>query len=445
MTLQKVVWAEGIVLGQQHFQAWETYVEKRQLLMARAAAPLGWGVIQLDVDMESLKAGVFRLNRCSAILPCGNLVQYDASSSIPLSCELNDSDGDSIAIHIGLPVGSSVNGISGYNSTNGQLCRWEADYQKVSDLYDSRREREILLARHNIVLIKGASAGDQFSLLKITELHSDGTGGYSLSRDFIPTLCRIDASEVLRGNIQRLSDLFTAKARVLQDRIRQFGAKIADYGPSELSSFLLLQVLNPAATQLRHFAGNVEAHPENLYRTLIDIASVLQCYKSGSEPNEIPPYDHNNLSRVFGGLDRLLRSLIDAVMPSMTMGMKLHRENELLYSVDSIDILLFEKTSFYLAVIMDNDDASWFQEFPRKVKMGARPDIETIITSAMPGVILTHTQRPPNRLPIKSGYEYFRLEPKGEFWDRVVEDRSLALFLTKKFAHANVELVTVED
>jgi type VI secretion system protein ImpJ len=242
-----------------------------------------------------------------------------------------------------------------------------------------------------------------------------------------------------------LSELFSAKAKVLRDRIRQFGAKIADYGPSELSSFLLLQVLNPAATQLRHFAGSAEAHPESLYRTLIDIASVLQCYKSGSEPNDIPPYDHNNLSKVFGELDRLLRSLIDAVMPSMTMGIKLHRENELLYSVDSIDILLFEKASFYLAVTLDNDDASWFQQFPRKIKMGARADIETIVASAMPGVILTHTQRPPNRLPIKSGYEYFRLEPKGEFWGRVVEDRSLALFLTKKFAHANVELVTVED
>jgi type VI secretion system protein ImpJ len=444
MTLQKVVWAEGIVLGQQHFQSWEAYVEKRQQLLTRAAAPLGWGVMQLEVDVESIKSGVFRLNRCSAIMPCGNLVQYDASNSIPLSCELNESDGDSVAIYLGLPVGTGVNGISGYTST-GQLCRWEADYKKVPDLYDSGREREILLARHNLLLIKGSSSGDQFSLLKIAELHSDGTGGYDLSTEFIPTLCRVDASDVLRGDIQRLSELLTAKAKVLRDRIRQFGAKVADYGPNELSSFLLLQVLNPAATQLRHFAGNAEVHPESLYRTLIDIVSVLQCYKSGFEPNEIPPYDHSNLSKVFGGLDRLLRTLIDAVMPSMTMGLKLHRENELRYSVDSIDILLFEKSSFYLAVTMDNDEASWFQEFPSKVKIGARSDIEMIIASAMPGVVLTHTQRPPNRLPIKSGYEYYRLEPKGEFWDRVVEDRSLALFLTKTFAHANVELVTVED
>jgi type VI secretion system protein ImpJ len=444
MTLQKVVWAEGIVLGQQHFQRWDNYLEKKQQLLSRAAAPLGWGVIDLDVDMESLKAGVFRLNKCTAILPCGNLIEYDAATAAPLSCDLSDDEGGEVAIYIGLPVGSTVNGISGY-STNGQLCRWEADYQKVPDLYDNSREREILMARHNLILIKGSSANDQFSLLKIADLVGDGTGGYSLSSRHIPTVCRIGASDILRASVQRLSELFSAKAKVLRERIRQYGARIAEYGPNELSSFLLLQVLNPASAQLRHFAGSTDAHPESLYRTLIDIASVLQCYKANFEPNEIPTYDHSDLSRVFLGLDGVLRSLIDAVMPSMTMGLKLTRENEVLYSVDSIDILLLEKTSFFVAVSMDNDDVSWFHEFPRKVKLGARADIEIIIASAMPGVTLTHTQRPPNRLPIKSGYEYFRIEPKGEFWERVVEDRSLALFLTQEFAKANVELITVEE
>jgi type VI secretion system protein ImpJ len=442
MTLQKVVWAEGIVLGQQHFQTWETYIENRQQFLARAAAPLAWGVIQLEVDVDSLKAGLFRLNRCSAILPCGNLVQYDASNSTPLSCELNESNGEGVEIHLGLPVGSGVNGISGY-STNDQLCHWKAEHQKVPDLYDSSREREILLARQNLILTKHADSGDKFSSLKIAELHRDGAGGYTLSKEFIPTLCRIDASDVLCGYVQGLSELFADKAKVLRKRVREYGANIADYGPNELSSFLLLQVLNPAATLLKHFAGSVEAHPENLYRTLIDIASVLQCYESDSEPEKIPPYDHNNQGIVFAGLDQLLRSLIDAVMPSMPMGVMLNRENELLYSVDSIDILLFKKTSFYLAVTVDNDDASWFKEFPRKVKMGARSDIEMIITSAMSGVILTHAQRPPNRLPIKNGYEYFRLETKGEFWKKVVEDRSLALFLPREFVRANVEFVTV--
>lgn len=444
MTLKKVVWAEGIVLGQQHFQHWDNYFEKRQQLLSRAAAPLGWGVIQLDVDMASLKAGVFRLNKCTAILPCGSVIEYDSASAAPLSCDLSDVGGAEVSIQIGLPAGSSVKGISGYNA-NRELCRWEADYQKVPDLYDGSRQREILLARHNLVLIKSDNANDQYSLLKIADLVSDGTGGYRLSNRFIPTVCRIGASDVLRGSIQRLSELFSAKVKVLRERMSQYGSRIADYGPNELSSFLLLQALNPAAAQLRHCAGNSDAHPEYLYRILIDIASVLQCYKADFESNEIPPYEHNDPSKVFLSLDELLRALIDTVMPSMTSGLSLKRETEMLYSVDSIDIMLFEKTSFYLGVTMDSDDVYWFREFPRKAKMGALSDIQMIIASAMPGVTLTHTQRPPNRLPIKSGYEYFRLEPKGEFWDSVVEDRSLALFLTREFAESRFELVTVEE
>ncbi len=444
MTLQKVVWAEGMVLGQQHFQTWENYVEKRQQLFSQAAAPLSWGLIQLEVDTESLKAGVFRLNRCTAIFQCGNLVQYDASTSVPLSCDLTVDDEEEVTVYLGLPIGSAVNGISGY-SGNGQLCPWQADYQKVSDLYDSSREREILLARHNLVLTKGGNNSEQLSFLKLAVLRSDGTGGYTLSPSFIATVCRVGASDALRGSVQRLSELFSAKANVLKDRIRQSGSRIADYGPSELSSFLLLQALNPAAAQLKHLAENTDAHPEQLYRALIDIVSVLQCYKSDTKLTDIPAYKHGDLSNVFRRLDELLRSLIDSVMPSLTTGIKLRRETEMLYSVDAIDIMLLEKASFYLAVTLDNDDTSWFHDFPRKVKVGARSDIETIIASAMPGVRLTHSQRPPNRLPIKSGYEYFRIEPKGEFWDRVVEERSMALFLTVVFMNASVELITVEE
>lgn len=444
MTLQKVVWAEGMVLGQQHFQAWDKYVENTQQLFSQAAAPLGWGLMHLEVETEALRSGVFRLKRCTAVLPCGNLVQYDVSNSASLSCDLQEDNGSDIEIFLGLPSGSAVSGINGY-TTSGQLCRWEADYQNVPDQHDSSREREILLARHNLTLFKGEISGDQFSVIKIAELTSNGAGGYALSEEFIPTVCRVGASEVLLGRIKRLSELVSAKAKVLKDRMRQYGDNIAEYGPNELSSFLLLQALNPAAAQLKHSVVNMDMHPENLYRILIDVASVMQCYKADSELYDFPAYEHNDPSKFFIHLDTLIRGLIDEVMPSKTTGLKLQRESEFLYSVDSIDIILLEKSSFYLAVSMNNEDVTWFQELPRKVKVGARVDIDMIIASAMPGVQLVHTQRPPNRLPIKSGYEYFRVEQNGEFWNRVIEERSLALFLTKGFGSAIAELVTIVE
>ena len=443
MALHKVVWAEGILLGRQHFQSWCASVEKGRQLPSRGTAPHAWGVIQLHVDLESLKAGVFRLNQCVAILPCGNLIDYDSIDGTPLSCDLNDGAGEDLSIHIGLPVGSTVNGSSGHGS-DGQLCRLEAECQQVYDPHDSGCQRGTLLLQHNRMPIKGDSANDQWSLLKIAELVSDRSGGYSLSPKFIPTVCHVGASDVLRGSIQSLSELFFAKGRVLRERIRQYGSNIADYGPNELSGFLLLQVLNSAAAQLLYFANNSDIRPEYLYRAFIEIASVLQCYEADFEPNEIPVYDHSDLSQVFFGFDELLRSLIDTVVPSMTAGLKLIRKTEVLYAVESIDIMLLEKSSLYLAVYLDNDDTAWFNEFSRKVKLGACFDIDTIVASVMPGVTLTHTQRPPYRLAVKRGFEYFRIEQTGECWDKVVEDRSIALFMTQKFSKAKVELIALE-
>ena len=66
-----------------------------------------------------------------------------------------------------------------------------------------------------------------------------------------------------------------------------------------------------------------------------------------------------------------------------------------------------------------------------------------MIASSLPGVSLSHCQRPPNRLAIKSGYEYFRVEPHGSSWQQVLEEQSLSLFVPFDLQSATIDIVTV--
>ena len=75
--------------------------------------------------------------------------------------------------------------------------------------------------------------------------------------------------------------------------------------------------------------------------------------------------------------------------------------------------------------------------------MGARESLESIVASALPGVTLTHSQRPPNKLPVKAGYEYFYLEPRGEFWEGIQAERALGVFLAQEFTSATLEFISV--
>ena len=140
-----------------------------------------------------------------------------------------------------------------------------------------------------------------------------------------------------------------------------------------------------------------------------------------------------------------LVQLLDIIIPSRMAALSLKRENDNLYGVDSIDSKILQDATLFLAVMSDTADPTWTEQFIRQIKVGSQANLDAIIASALPGVNLTHTQRPPNKLPVKTGYEYFRIEPKGEFWAQIVSERSLNVFVPHAFSQAKIELVMVDE
>jgi type VI secretion system protein ImpJ len=69
MNNAKILWGEGLFLRPQHFQHQDSYTEAQSRRVLLAANPFAWGVRDLDLDIESLKNGVLRFNRISAIFP----------------------------------------------------------------------------------------------------------------------------------------------------------------------------------------------------------------------------------------------------------------------------------------------------------------------------------------------------------------------------------------
>ena len=140
-----------------------------------------------------------------------------------------------------------------------------------------------------------------------------------------------------------------------------------------------------------------------------------------------------------------MRQYVEDAMPVQSAEIQLHRESDTNYVVDNIDRILFDKNQFYLAVSQESDNLDWIDQFTRQIKIASQQSIDDVLTSALSGVKVTHLQRPPIKLPMKSGYEYFYLEPFGEFWQRVIKDRSLAIFLSQKFYQAKIELILIEE
>ncbi len=444
VALHKVLWAEGMFLGQQHFQLWDRYYENYHSLATRSISPLGWGLLALSLDDEALQNAQYRIRAAQVIFPDGRLVSYDAEEDGPLVLQLEGGHSERIEIYLGLPANRAAAGINGYRS-NGQLCAWRADYRTVSDEYDPQRQREVMLGRPNLQLLTGEASRENLTWIKLDEVVSDGEGGYSRVAEYVPPAARIGASGHLTGLVQRLIELFSAKVRVLNERRRQLSSSVADFGHSDVSNFLVLQALSGAIPLLRHFQAHPELHPEQLYQLLARVIGSLCPFSFDLEVSAITPYRHGDLTAVFASLEGQLRQLIEVAMPTKILSVKLKREAANLYSADAIDSELLAHNTFFLAVYAEFDDPMWVAKFERQVKVGARPDIEALITSALPGARVKHTPRPPSNMPVKSGFEYFRIEPRGEFWDRIVGDQTLAVFLPNEFARVKMEVVTVQE
>lgn len=439
---QRVIWAEGVFLGQQHFQLWDHYHARELVARDRAQRPFAWGVLDLAFEEAALARDELRLTRCELLLPDGRLVDYVAPPEAACSLTL-PADGERVAVYAGLPANDSARGITGYGEPLNR-CAWDVEYREIPDQHDVSRLREVALARPNLVLSQGDQPQGELASVQVLELHRGGDGRWQPDPAFVPAVCRLAASDALLEILQRIEERLLARIRVLDERRRRLGP-VADFGPSELSQFLLLQVLGPGHGALAHHRHSGAAHPETVYLELVRLIAALAAFQGDASPAGLPAYDHGRLGEVFAACENTIDALLNDAVPNPMSGVCLEGETDALRVARSISPRLLQGATFFLAVRFEADDPAWVGDFARQIKIGAREDIEMILSTALQGVPARHVQRPPNRLPVKSGYEYFRIEAGGEFWSRVLEHQTLALLLPGAFASASIDLLTIED
>lgn len=441
---EKVLWAEGIFLGQQHFQQWDNYLERQLQQHLRLAAPLCWGLQTLVIDEDALLNGQYRIQKVSGILPNRQWFNYNDHEGASLNCKLKANAGKNISIYLAVPDNKQASNITGYPNSN-QNTLWKAQYRQVHDHFDGNREREVLFGQLNLLLLTDQDTQEGFCCFKIAEILHNGGETFQLVKIFIPSSINLSASNQIQVLLTRWLEIINAKVRLLNERRHQYSGDASEFGHNNLEHFLLLQTLSRAFTSLSYYQQHLEIHPQTLFLNVLELLGTLTAYNETFELNSLPPYNHDNLTTSFSQLDLSLRSLLEAVMPTRMAALKLRRESDSLYLVNHVDSSLFHNTHFYLAVYFVAEDPQWITQFARQVKVGSAQTIDGIVTSALPGVPIIHRQRQPSKLPIKTGYEYFSLGEGNNFWEQIKQERSIGIFLPFNFINAAIELVTVQD
>jgi type VI secretion system protein ImpJ len=430
----RIVWNTGMFLSSHHFQQWDRFQQDELHFRRSSGLTNGWGVRRCEFDGEALANGRLDLRELEAILPDGTVVRVPAVDPVPtgrLLEEVFGADRDRLEVYLALPAtrpGVPRCRLPGRPAA--ATSPLQSELVRLEDENEPGAEQEVLVAHQNLKLLLGSENRDGMTTLQLAEIERGKDGQFRLRRDYAPpSLCLAaagPAGDVMRGLVEALA----AKSTALGGQTRQRSGGLVEFGSSDVGNFWLLHTVNTFLPELAHYQHTPQTHPETAYLVLARLAGALCTFGVDRHPRDVPPYQHESLGETFRALEGQIRDLLETVMPSRFVSLELTLQDEAMLVGSIHDGNLLEASvHWYLSVSGDMSEARVRDEVPTQVLIGSPHNIEFLVRTATPGVVLTHVPVPPRDFPLKAGHTYFKLETHGETWDTIGESRAIALYL----------------
>jgi type VI secretion system protein ImpJ len=443
--LQAVLWTKGVLLTPQHLQTQDRFLEDLLEFQLSSLTFFPWGFQRLVIDREALAGGVFALSSAAGILTDGLLFDMPESDKLPAPKPLEDcweQDQESLDVFLAIPESRQ----GSYNISSDQheaSTRFRAEIVMRRDENTGLTEKPIQVAQKNFRLSVEGESLDGTSSLRVARVRRLPAGGFELDAQFVPPLIDIDASDYVIAIARGMVEILTAKSTAISATRRQKNQSLADFGISDVANFWLLYTVNTHLPELRHILETSRGHPSDLYRVMLSLAGALTTFSSTLHPRDLPGYDHANLAICFGGLDQKLRELLETVVPARCETVPLRLVQPSVYAAALDKERYLAAPQLFLALKADIEHTDTVKKAPQLVKIGSSDRIDALIKQALPGLQLSHVEKPPSALPVRLDYSYFALGRSGPEWDAISLARNLAVYVPSDLPNVQLELIVV--
>lgn len=436
----RIVWSEGMFLQPQHFQQHDRYLWHRETLRARALNAFAWGFTKLIIDENALAIGKIGIIEAEGLLPDGTTFQIPNEDAAPILLDLSTDTRDEVVylcLHITRP--GVIDSDSENPSTNIPV-RHRASEVVISDHNASEsRTAPVQIGRLNFMLRTRVDRADEslacMGVVKVTERRSDGK--VVLDRGFIPPTLHVNSSLNLRSFVREVGGLMAQRGIALSSRLAQPGYR----GVSDVTDFLMLQVINQYESFVTHLESIQALHPERLYSELLQIAGGLATFRESRRPPKFPAYDHNDLQACFNAVMNDIRLSLSMVMEQNAFQIEL-QERKYGIRVSIIeDVNLLRTATFVLAVNAQMPQDALRARFPTQLKVGPVDKIRELVNLHLPGVTVSPMPVAPRQLPYHAGFTYFEMNTRGnEFWRQLESNGGgLAMHVAGEFPGLEME------
>jgi type VI secretion system protein ImpJ len=443
--LQAVLWTKGVLLTPQHLQAQDRFFEDVLQFQLAALSFCPWGLHRLTIDREALAGGVVSVSSVAGLLPDGLPFDVPAADPAPPPRPLEGCwlpDQQALTVYLAIPE-RAWDGVNVAAAPQDRAARYLARVVLRRDENTGLAEKPLTVQQKNFRLLVENESLEGSTTIPIARVQRTSTGSYELDARFVPPLIDLGASDYMLSLARRLVERLAAKSTQLSERRRQKGLGLAEFGISDVASFWLLYTVNSYLPQVRHLFETRRGHPAELFSLMLTLAGALTTFSASAHPRDLPTYEHTDLSKCFTTLDEQLANLLDTVVPSNYVSLPLKSVRPTVYAVALDREEYLRATGWYLAVSADMPPQDVARNAPRLLKLSSSENIETLIRQAVPGLELSPVAEPPNAIPVKMGYQYFRIRTEGPEWQAITRARNLAAYVPADLANPQLSLLVV--
>ena len=441
--LQPVIWSKGTFLSPQHLQAQERFVEDSARFYMDSLNSRSWGFSEIQIDTKALSEGRLSITLASGIFPDALSLDIPASEFPPPARILDEcfqGGRQSCTFYLAVPEYLQC-GMNVAVNRSTVSTRFLAQMQMVRDENTGAGEKPIQVARKNLQILAEGENREGSVVLGFTRILRSETGMYQIDPTYIPPLIDIHAHPTLKRILSNLIELLVARSSQLSGSRRQKNQSLADFTASDIANFWLLYTINSHLPVFRHFLESTNIRPELLFSELSDLAGALTAFSSKIAPKDLPAYTHEQLGACFSELDRMIRVMLETVIPSNFVALPLKMVKDTIYATSIDKDAYFVGSRFYLAIAADIRDADLIDRSQKLLKASSANQLETLIRSALAGLRLQHVPTPPRSIPVKLRHQYFAIEQGGPLWEAVLRARNFAVYAPSDILNPQMELI----
>lgn len=445
-----VHWYEGLFLRPQHFQAHERHWNELIQTSEQWDHPYNYGLHSVQFSKEALANNQLQVNLLQARMRDGTLVSLDTGKepdrvdlkeafnnpSLP-KVDLLDAFGKATVVRAYLAVPKMQLGRANVGQIgNADRTRYFQRDQATQDETGGGNDQNVQFKLLNARLLLSTQDLSGYEVLPIGQIKraSEEQAVPRLDPDYFPPVLSIDAWPALGRDIVRaVYDIIGQKIEVLANQVTNRGIGLESRDPGDADRIMMLAQLNVGYSTLSVLAAAQGVHPFVAYTELCRIVGQLSIFGRERRTEDIPPYDHDDLARIF----QLIRARIEALINSVRdyefeqryfvgvgLGMQVTLEPKWLNSDWQwyIGVNKGELTEQECRELLSPGQLDW--------KFGSSRQVEILFKHRAEGLHLMLVDRAIRALPARRDWVYYEVDRKDSpAWRDVQETQTLAMRL----------------